>query len=73
MTQGGGVLQFVKSTDPNGFLAPINSDGAYRRIPVADMQRMMTAHAILIGALKQSSNLQTTVDTISPTNVASKP
>ena len=64
----GAVLQFVKSTEPNGFLA-INSDGTYRRNPVADMQ-MMTAHAIQIGVLEHSSALQTIVNTISPTLVA---
>jgi hypothetical protein len=64
----GAVLQFVKSKDPNGFLA-IDRDGTYKRNPVADMQ-MMTAHAIQTGELTSSPALQTIVNTISPSLVA---
>ncbi|GFH62103.1 hypothetical protein CTEN210_18579 [Chaetoceros tenuissimus] len=63
----GAILQLIKSTPEDNFLA-INSDGTYKRNPVADMQ-IMTAYAIQQGLLNDNPNLQTVVNTISPSIV----
>lgn len=63
----GAILQLIKSTPEDSLLA-INSNGTYKRNPVADMQ-IMTAYVIHEGLLNDNPVLQTVVNTISPSIV----